>query len=250
MGNQGAFVVELGKLLKLTRKVSVMTTEVKHFFDDENWPENLLSHSQNYNNSASNALGGNDYLEFVNRLFTDTPSPKKDFNGYDLRFYDDFESMMSEILQLNKEFGLSRLLAGFAWEYKSKKKPELFDIDIDGHQLRWNQTVKDWVNSPNSANEVGSIHTIQGYDLNYAGVIIGNDLGYDTINQKIVFNRKNYFDAKGKENNKVLGIKYSDDDILKYVINIYRVLLTRGIKGTFIYVCDPELREVISAVFA
>jgi DUF2075 family protein len=191
--------------------------------------------------------GGNDYLDFVNKLFTETPVPKRDFNGYDLRFYDDFESMRNEILQLNEEFGLSRLLAGFAWEYKSKKKPELFDIEIDGQQLRWNQTVKDWVNSPNSPHEVGSIHTIQGYDLNYAGVIIGNDLGYDPINQKIVFNRKSYFDAKGKENNKVLGLKYSDADILQYVLNIYRVLLTRGIKGTFIYVCDPELRKLLSA---
>ena len=189
--------------------------------------------------------GGNDYLDFVNKLFAETPAPKKDFNGYDLRFYDDFESMRNEILQLNEEFGLSRLLAGFAWEYKSKKKPELFDIDIDGHQLRWNQTVKDWVNSLNSANEVGSIHTIQGYDLNYAGVIIGNDLGYDPILKKLVFRRENYFDIKGKENNKVLGIEYSDEDILKYVVNIYRVLLTRGIKGTFIYVCDPELRKII-----
>lgn len=189
--------------------------------------------------------GGNDYLDFVNKLFAETPASKSDFNGYDLRFYDDFESMRSEILHLNEEFGLSRLLAGFAWEYKSKKKPELFDIDIDGHQLRWNQTVKDWVNSPNSANEVGSIHTIQGYDLNYAGVIIGDDLGYDPILKKLVFRRENYFDIKGKENNKVLGIEYSDEDILKYVVNIYRVLLTRGIKGTFIYVCDPELRKII-----
>jgi DUF2075 family protein len=191
--------------------------------------------------------GGNDYLDFVNKLFAETPAPKKDFNGYDLRFYDDFESMRNEILQLNEEFGLSRLLAGFAWEYKSKKKPELFDIEIDGHQLRWNQTVKDWVNSPNSVHEVGSIHTIQGYDLNYAGVIIGNDLGYDPILKKLVFRRENYFDIKGKENNKVLGIEYSDEDILKYVVNVYRVLLTRGIKGTFIYVCDPELRKLISA---
>ena len=189
--------------------------------------------------------GGNDYLDFVNKLFAETPAPKKDFNGYDLRFYDDFESMRNEILQLNEEFGLSRLLAGFAWEYKSKKKPELFDIEIDGHQLRWNQTVKDWVNSPSSAYEVGSIHTIQGYDLNYAGVIIGNDLGYDPILKKLVFRRENYFDIKGKENNKVLGIEYSDEDILKYVVNVYRVLLTRGIKGTFIYVCDPELRKLI-----
>jgi DUF2075 family protein len=191
--------------------------------------------------------GGNDYLNFVNKLFSDSPVLKRDFNGYDLRFYDDFESMRNDILYLNEEVGLSRLLAGFAWKYKSKKNPDLYDIDIDGHQLRWNQTVKDWVNSPNSANEVGSIHTIQGYDLNFAGVIIGNDLGYDPINQKIVFNRNCYFDAKGKENNKVLGVKYSDDEILQYVLNIYRVLLTRGIKGTFVYVCDLELRKLISA---
>lgn len=195
--------------------------------------------------SQMRVKGGNDYLDFVNKLFSDTPAPKRDFNGYDLRFYDDFESMRRDILQLNEEFGLSRLLAGFAWEYKSKKKPELFDIEIDGHQLRWNQTVKDWVNSPNSVHEVGSIHTIQGYDLNYAGVIIGNDLGYNPILKKLVFRRENYFDVKGKENNKVLGIEYSDEDILKYVVNIYRVLLTRGIKGTFIYVCDPELRKLI-----
>ena len=155
--------------------------------------------------------------------------------------------MRNDILYLNEEVGLSRLLAGFAWKYKSKKNPDLYDIDIDGHQLRWNQTVKDWVNSPNSANEVGSIHTIQGYDLNFAGVIIGNDLGYDPINQKIVFDRNCYFDAKGKENNKVLGVKYSDAEILQYVLNIYRVLLTRGIKGTFVYVCDLELRKLISA---
>ncbi len=191
--------------------------------------------------------GGNDYLNFVNKLFSDSPALKRDFNGYDLRFYDDFESMRNDILYLNEEVGLSRLLAGFAWKYKSKKNPDLYDIDIDGHQLRWNQTVKDWVNSPNSVNEVGSIHTIQGYDLNFAGVIIGNDLGYDPINQKIVFNRNCYFDAKGKENNKVLGVKYSDDEILQYVLNIYRVLLTRGIKGTFVYVCDLELRKLISA---
>lgn len=97
----------------------------------------------------------------------------------------------------------------------------------------WNQIPTDWVNSENSINEVGSIHTIQGYDLKYAGVIIGNDIGLDPATGKLVLNRENCFDAKGKENNLKLGITYSDDDLLHFVLNIYRVLLTRGIKGTF-----------------
>jgi hypothetical protein len=96
---------------------------------------------------------------------------------------------------------------------------------------------------PKSVDEVGSIHTVQGYDLNYAGVIIGPDLGYDAASGKLVFNRSSYFDSKGKENNPLIGRPYSDDDLLRFVVNIYSVLLTRGIRGTFIYVSDPSLRE-------
>jgi DUF2075 family protein len=114
----------------------------------------------------------------------------------------------------------------------------------------WNQTATDWVNSKNSVNEVGSIHTVQGYDLNYAGVIIGSDISLDPSTGKIVFNRDNYFDAKGKENNPRLGISYSDEDLLHFVINIYKVLMTRGIKGTFVYVCDPLLRNSLRITLA
>jgi hypothetical protein len=90
---------------------------------------------------------------------------------------------------------------------------------------------------------VGSIHTVQGYDLNYAGVIIGADLGYDPVSGRVVFRRENYHDKKGKENNPRLGIVYSDEDLLEYVVNIYRVLLTRGIRGTYIYAVDSDLRS-------
>lgn len=88
-----------------------------------------------------------------------------------------------------------------------------------------------------------SIRTIQGYDLNYAGVIIGRDLRYDRERQALVFDRNHYYDAKGKENNRVRGISYTDEDILRFVRNIYCVLLTRGMLGTYVYVCDPDLRE-------
>jgi DUF2075 family protein len=180
-------------------------------------------------------------------LFTNEPLPRQDFNGYDLRFYDDASKMRKDILELDAQHGLARLLAGFAWPWASKRNGSAIDIELDGMQLQWNQTATDWINSPSSVNEVGSIHTIQGYDLNYAGVIIGNDIGYEPLSKKIVFNRENYHDVKGRENNAARGIFYTDDDVLHWVLNIYRVLLTRGIKGTFVYVCDPELRKLLKA---
>jgi DUF2075 family protein len=61
----------------------------------------------------------------------------------------------------------------------------------------------------------------------------------------MVFDRTCYYDRKGMENNRALGVSYTDDDILQFVSNIYSVLLTRGIRGTYVYVCDPALREVL-----
>jgi DUF2075 family protein len=199
--------------------------------------------------SQLRVMGGNDYLEFVKEVFSETVSLAKTFNGYDLRFFDSFTEMRSEILRLDSKHSLSRLVAGFAWEWKTKNDPELFDIELEGIKLRWNQTITDWVSSPTSPEEVGSIHTIQGYDLNYAGVIIGKDIGYDPDLKKVFLRRDDYFDKKGKENNPVLGIEYSDEDVLHFVLNIYKVLLTRGIKGTFVYVCDPDLREFLRGKF-
>ena len=107
----------------------------------------------------------------------------------------------------------------------------------------------DWVSSPRSPKEVGSIHTVQGYDLNYVGVIIGPDLRWDASTNQTSFDRASYFDTKGKENNPKLGQRYSDDDLLQYVRNIYAVLLTRGILGTYVYVSDRALREQLRKYF-
>jgi hypothetical protein len=190
---------------------------------------------------------GQDYVEFIRRIFTDNPMPNPGFDQYDLRFFDSFADMRQAILAKNESVGLSRILAGYAWKWLSKKDPNTPDIEIEGLKLFWNRTDKDWINSASSIDEIGSIHTIQGYDLNYAGVVIGNDIGLDAATNQIVFRRDNYFDLKGTVNNRVLGIKYSDDDILQFVLNIYRVLLTRGIKGTYVYVCDLELREFLKS---
>lgn len=199
--------------------------------------------------SQMRVTGGADYLDFISKLFSAAPEMAGSFGNYDLRFFDSFAAMKVAISQKDDEHGLSRLLAGFAWKWQSKKNKSAFDIDIEGIKLQWNQTATDWINSPTSTNEVGSIHTIQGYDLNYAGVIIGKDLRFDPTSRRVIFNRENYFDVKGKEDNPRLGIKYSDEDLLQFVLNIYKVLLTRGIRGTYVYVCDPPLRNYLKQYF-
>jgi DUF2075 family protein len=196
--------------------------------------------------SQMRVTGGSDYIDFVGKLLNLKPTGSPDFGDYDFRIFDDFAEMRAAILEKEQEFGLSRLVAGYAWEWKSRNDPHAVDISIDGNDLQWNQTVVDWVNSSTSINEVGSIHTIQGYDLNYAGVIIGPDLTLDPTTNELAFDRSSYFDKKGKENNPRLGLDYSDDELLEYVKNIYRVLLTRGILGTFVYADSSELRAALS----
>ncbi|PQZ92889.1 AAA family ATPase [Arthrobacter sp. MYb227] len=200
--------------------------------------------------SQMRVRGGNDYVAYIRAIFSSRPPKPARFGDYDLRFFDDVALMQQEILKRESEVQLSRLVAGYAWEWKSRSDKEAFDIEIDGLEFRWNQTQKDWINTAGSIGEVGSIHTVQGYDLNYAGVIIGPDLRYDPVAQRIYIQRSSYFDKKGKENNPKLGITYSDDDLLRYITNVYAVLLTRGILGTYVYVCDGPLREYLRNYFS
>jgi len=200
--------------------------------------------------SQMRVKAGQDYVGYVKGVLAGTVTEPDRFGDYDLRFFDHLGEMRSAILDREKEHGLSRLLAGYAWKWASKNDESAFDIELDGTRLRWNSTDVDWVNSPNSIDEVGSIHTIQGYDLNYAGVVIGPDLRFDETTGRTVFDRESYQDPRGVTNNRARGIVYSDDDILQFVRNIYAVLLTRGILGTYVYVCDPALRHYLRRFFA
>lgn len=186
---------------------------------------------------------GADYVEFIRALLRGEHVELPDLGDYDLRLFDDLGQMRAAIRQKDAEAGLSRLVAGYAWDWVSRKNPDAFDIEIDGERMQWNKAQKDWINSRGSLDEVGSIHTVQGYDLNYAGVIIGPDLRVDTASGAIVADRENYRDKKGKENTGHLKGAFSDAELLTFIRNIYGVLLTRGMLGTYVYVCDPGLRE-------
>ena len=172
------------------------------------------------------------------------------FKGYDLRVFTDLSEMHAEIRARDAEHGLARLVAGYAWKWASRKDSGAADIELDGVALQWNRASKDWIASQGALEQVGSIHTVQGYDLNYAGVVIGGDLRYDVDRDELFVDRASYFDTKGAENNKQLGRSYSDTELREFISNIYGVLLTRGIRGTYIYAVDPGMRAYIERYFS
>lgn len=187
--------------------------------------------------------GGKEYLEFARAMISDDPPEAiPELEEYELELFDDLGAMHERIRERNAEHGLARLVAGYAWKWRSKNRSGEHDIELDGVSLDWNVSDVDWIASKTSLEEVGSIHTVQGYDLNYAGVIIGPDLRIDPKTGLLAADRANYFDTKGKSNNTMRKRPTTDEDLLRYITNIYRVLLTRGMRGTYVYVCDPLLR--------
>jgi hypothetical protein len=188
------------------------------------------------------------YKALIDALFGDRPieeSDVPDFSGYDFRIFTNFKEMHEALTRREEEYGLSRMVAGYAWPWISKgdkSDSAPYDFELDGVSMRWNRTVESWVHSPTAFQEVGSIHTIQGYDLNYAGVIIGSDVELDESGKYRV-NKNNYHDKRGKANNKVANEKTTPERLRRYVANIYKVLLTRGIRGTYIYAEPSGLAE-------
>ena len=186
--------------------------------------------------SQMRVAGGDDYIDFVNRLLKvdENLQPWKSSN-YDLKVFAYMPDFVKALEIKESKFGLCRVISGYSWEWVSRKGPEP-DAEIDGVELFWNRTNKDWVNSTTDMTEMGCIHTTQGYDLNYAGVIFGSDITYNKELQKIEVVKGNYYDRNGR-----VGI--TDDQLHDYIINIYKTIMYRGIKGTYIYCYDENLRE-------
>jgi len=186
---------------------------------------------------------GEEYIEFIEDIFDLKTPKKKDFGNYEFKICDDIHQMCADIKEKDKTHGLSRVVAGYAWPWHTKKGDKDYDIEIDGYKAVWNSTATDWVNSKNAINEVGCIHTVQGYDLNYVGVIMGPEFGYDSEKKKFFVDKDKYFDRNGRA-----GIT-DPTELEQYIKNIYKTILTRGIKGTYVYIVDEKLREYLKEKF-
>jgi hypothetical protein len=196
-----------------------------------------------YLQSQFRVKGGNSYVKYVDDLLKCNLGKSQQIykaKNYDFTLFDNIDSFINEIKLRNEEVGLARMIAGYSWKWISNKDDSLLDIEIEGTKLRWNSTNIDWVNSPNAIEEVGCIHTTQGYDLNYSGIIFGNEISYSKEKDEIIIKEEHYFDANGKQSIK------NPSELKEFIINIYKTILLRGIKGTYVYACDKDLRDYLS----
>ncbi len=225
------------------------------FFYDENQsikpadvrPEDFKKlNSKRYELSSQMRVeAGEKYIKLIEAFFDLQQPEEATFPNYEFKLFENIEDMVNQIKEKDKKYGLSRVVAGYAWPWHTKpgsNSSQKHDIEINGLKLIWNSTAQDWVNSPNAINEVGCIHTVQGYDLNYLGVIIGPELSYDPEQKKFTVDKQKYFDVNGRN-----GIT-DPNELERYIINIYKTLLTRGIKGTYIYIVDKNLRDYFNQV--
>ena len=173
---------------------------------------------------------------------------------YDIKICDTPNEVKDIIFEKNKINNKARLLAGYCWDWikEGKNKPDVFDITIPEYNfaMSWNLgNSQTWAIDPESVNEIGCIHTAQGLEFDYVGVIIGNDLRYE--NGKIVTD----VTERAKTDQSIKGIykmfqqdfENADkiaDEIIK---NTYRTLMTRGQKGCYIYCTDKQLSEYLKA---
>lgn len=143
---------------------------------------------------------------------------------------------------------VNRVIAGYTKEWQSNPKAKLnkgknpsqipFDWIEGSNKWRWNSQHEKWVELESSKIEIGSIHAIQGADIDYVGVIIGNDI---SVNEKgkLIGVKENYKDKGGTP----LLKEFDEEEFKDYILNIYYILLTRGIEGCKIYFEDTKFRE-------
>jgi len=234
--------------LQVVRPYEIGSTELiketaKRFdaevFDFELKTQFRCSGSDGYLNWIDNTLE----LRETEHLFL-TKNEKMEF-----KIFNSPQELYEEIKKRNKEKENSaRLVAGFCWPWSDPNPDGTLkeDVVIGNFRMTW-EAKNDakrlakgipkaalWAYDHNGVNQIGSIYTIQGFEFDYVGVIVGKDLVYDPVNKAWVGKLENSADA---------SIKRDKQNFLKYVKSVYRVLLTRGMKGCYVYFMDKETEK-------
>lgn len=193
--------------------------------------------------------GSDGYLAWLDDTLEIRPTANEtlDVSEYDFRVFDDPNELHALVELRNRATNRSRVVAGYCWKWPSKTDPQAWDIEMPAfnYRRRWNLD-KDgslWIVTPGSVEQVGCIHTCQGLELDYVGVVIGPDLTYR--DGRIVTDGT----QRASSDQSIRGLKQmikSDperatelaDRIIK---NTYRTLMTRGMKGCYVYCTDAPL---------
>jgi DUF2075 family protein len=195
--------------------------------------------------------GSDGYLSWLDNSLQikETANATLDGVDYDFRVFNSPNELREAILKKNSTHNKARLVAGYCWQWKSKKNPRAMDIVIEEHdfEAKWN-LMEDgslWIMGRDSVHQVGCIHTCQGLEVDYIGVIVGSDLVVRdgkiiTDGNKRARGDKSISGFKSRlKSHRVSALKEADV-IIK---NTYRTLMTRGQKGCYIYCDDKETGE-------
>lgn len=200
--------------------------------------------------------GSDNYMDWLEQVLYNKPVTsvfhKEDF---DFKIFDNPQEMYDQlVIQNNKEGQTARIMAGFCWPWSNVVVDGdlVKDVRIGDFAMPWetkdtvpyNQLTRrypkwyEWAYKPMGIEQVGCIYTAQGFEFDYAGVIIGEDLKYDKNRKEIITDRNATRDPVLRQNLAVATMTFDD-----YVRNIYRVLMSRGMKGCYLYIIDVPLRE-------
>jgi len=195
--------------------------------------------------------GSDAYLAWLDHILgiRETANITLEGLNYEFKLVDSPQELHDQIKKLNSLKNSARMVAGYCWEWNSRKDSRLNDIIIEDHNFaaKWNLTEDGnlWIINPDSVNEIGCIHTCQGLEVDYIGVIIGPDLVYDDGEVKVDPTKRAKSDAslKGYKTLLTNDPENAKQTIKSIIKNTYRTLMTRGMKGCYIHVCDEKLRE-------
>lgn len=201
--------------------------------------------------------GSDGYVAWLDHTLGIRPTAHPRLNAveveYDFQVFDSPAEVRARIEALNTGTCQARMVAGYCWDWLSKKDPAAWDVVIPEHDfaMRWNLTQHGsaWLSHPDSIQEIGCIHTVQGLEVDYVGVLIGDDLGVENGQLITRPERRSGHDRSIRGYKKLL----KEDPIggaerlRRIILNTYRTLMTRGLKGCYVYATDPDVRAWLRA---
>lgn len=195
--------------------------------------------------------GSDDYLAWLDDALGVESNSDHYFSTsrFDFKIFDSVSEMRDVIFNKNLENNKSRLVAGYCWNWVSKKDPRLNDIVFpkENFAMKWNLAsyAMKWIIEKDSINEVGCIHTCQGLECDYVGVIVGKDLIYRDGELKTDASARAKTDGslKGYKKFREENAAEADVKVDELIRNTYRTLMTRGMKGCYVYFEDEKTAE-------
>ena len=203
--------------------------------------------------------GSNGYLAWLDDSLQVRPTAneKLDVSEFDFRVFDSPEVLRKQIVEKNRENNKARMVAGYCWDWKSRRDSDALDVTIPEHgfAMQWNLTSDGglWILAEDSVNQIGCIHTCQGLEVDYIGVVVGPDLVVRDGKVMTLPAKRSKHDKSLSGLKKVLKSKRPEevkeaerraDAIIK---NTYRTLMTRGMKGCYVYFTDKETATYFKA---